>query len=280
MTYPTRMSRRRLLLLTLTVAAAMAAVVAAGASTGRTPYRTTRSAPQARPAGTLGKHAGPSPAPPAVYTPPRVRPVSSAVQDRTDQRLAAAGTPAALSAAEAAAIPAAVDSAAYPASAAADRNDPSAYAVAFATELLDRDYTRQSRAQLLAWAQSEEAPNTLPGVPSSVADKALVLSLDDPVLPGASPVPSATEWHSMAQTGDSQTVSGLQAQVDPDWTALIATGWQPTDPAMTVMAVTGVLAVRHDDHTTVESVAMTIMVGSARLRPGYGAVAVDDWTVN
>ena len=75
----------------------------------------------------------------------------------------------------------------------ADRGDPGTYAIAFATELLDTNFAVQSRDALLAWAEHEEAPNTLPGVPASVAGKALVLSLADPDLPGGSPspVPSA-----------------------------------------------------------------------------------------
>ena len=72
----------------------------------------------------------------------------------------------------------------------ADRGDPGAYAIAFATELLDTNYAVQSRAALLAWAEHEEAPNTLPGVPATVAGKALVLSLADPDLPGGSPSPT------------------------------------------------------------------------------------------
>jgi len=212
-----------------------------------------------------------------------VQPAPSAAQSRTDHSLAQAETPAALSAAETAVVPVPADSAAYPPTPIGDRSDPTAYAVAFVTELLDRDYTRQSRTQLLAWAQGEEAPNTLPGVPASVGEKALDLSLADPDLPGGpgtSPVPSPTAWGVLARAHVSQTVTGLQAQVDPDWTGLIASGWQPVDPAMTVMAVTGVLTIRGDGPPSTQSVAVTITLGSAQLRPGYGAVAVDDWTVN
>ena len=114
------------------------------------------------------------------------------MQTQTDQRLAQAESSDAIAAAAATAVPNPAYSAAYPAVAGAARDDPGAYAMAFAAELLDRDYARQSRTQLLAWAQAEEAPNTLPGVPSALAGKALVLSLVAPDLPGGSePVPAA-----------------------------------------------------------------------------------------
>ena len=92
----------------------------------------------------------------------------------------------------------------------------------FASELLDTNYATQSRAELLAWAELEEAPNTLPGVPGSVAGKALVLSLADPGLPGGtpSPTPSAAQWASDGQRDEVQSVNGLQAEVDPDWTQI------------------------------------------------------------
>ena len=164
-----------------------------------------------------------------------------------------------------------------------DRTDPTAYALAFSAELLDRVYTRQSRGQLLAWAQAEEAPNTLPGVPAALADRALVLSLAAPAPPAAaatSPVPTAAQWASLAQQGVTVTATGLQARVNPDWTSLISTGWQPVDPAMTIMAVTATLTVAHAGTARTESVAFAVTLGSAAQRPGYGAVAVDDWTVN
>ncbi len=116
-----------------------------------------------------------------------------------------------------------------------------------------------------------------------MADKALYLSLADPDLPGgpgSSPMPSAAEWASLAEAHATEAVSGLQAEVDPDWTGLVATGWQPVDPAMTILAVTGTLTVDQQGPQIVHSFALTLTIGSAARRPGYGAVAVDDWTVS
>jgi hypothetical protein len=273
--------RRRVLLAlaaVVVVAAGGIALVARVSPSPRTPAAISPrpgAAPRPSPAATTPI--------PSRYRPPRVQPAPNAAQTQTDQRLAGAETPDALTAAAATAVLSPVDSAAYPAVVVTARNDPTAYALAFATELLDRDYSRQSRPRLLGWAQAEEAPNTLPGVPAALADKALVLSLAAPGLPGgsgSSPVPSAAQWAALAQTHASQTVSGLQADVDPDWTGLVSTGWQPVDPVMTIMAVTGTLAISQAGRTTTQSFALSLTLGSAASRPGYGAVAVDDWTVN
>jgi hypothetical protein len=274
--------RRRIILAAFT-AVTIATIAAAVVATGASPSRQPPAAGSPRPGGVLRPSPDATTPIPSAYRPPRVQPAPSAAQTQTDQRLAQAETPDALAASAATAVPTPADSAAYPGVPVVARNDPAAYALAFATELLDRDYARQSRAHLLAWAQAEEAPNTLPGVPAALADEALVLSLAAPGLPGgsgSSPVPSAAQWADLAQTHASQTVSGLQADVDPDWTGLVSTGWQPVDPAMTIMAVTGTLTIDQAGQTTTQSFALALTLGSAASRPGYGAVAVDDWTVN
>ena len=165
----------------------------------------------------------------------------------------------------------------------ADRSDPTAYAIAFATELLDTNYAAQSRADLLAWAEHEEAPNTLPGVPASVAGKALVLSLADPGLPGGtpSPTPSASQWATNAEEGVTQSVDNVEAEVDPDWAQIIAEGWQPRDPRMTIETVTGTMTVTTNGQAvTPESFSLTLTLGTAaHVHAGYGAVAAADWTV-
>ena len=209
---------------------------------------------------------------------------ASPLQQQIDAELAQAETPAAISAAERFSVPAPGVSTAYPPVPMADRGDPGAYASAFTTELLDTNFATQSRDELLSWAEYEESPNTLPGVPASVAGKALVLSLADPDLPGGSPspVPSAPQWSADAQRGLSQSVTEVQAEIDPDWTRMISQGWQPRDALMTVEVVTGNLTVATNGVVgAAQSFTLIVTLGSAATTgDGYGAVATSDWTLD
>lgn len=222
--------------------------------------------------------AGASPRPASGYSPPRVARPGSPVQSQVDGELAQAEKTT-LDPSVAALLPAAGDSTAYPAVPSADRGDPAAYAAAFVAELLDRDYRRQSRTQLLAWAQAESAPNTLPGVPAGLAPRSLVMSLVAPDGPNG-PVPSSGQWTVLSANDTSQTVAGLQTQVDPDWVSLISTGWEPVDPAMTMLTVTGTLVTRSGAEQASQPFSLVLTVGSNASRPGCGAVAVDGWTVS
>jgi hypothetical protein len=213
-----------------------------------------------------------------------VEPAATAIEKQVNAELSAAETPASVAAAEATNVPVPATSAAYPSTPATDRSDPTAYAIAFATELLATNYAAQSRAALLAWAEHEEAPNTLPGVPASVAGKALVLSLSDPSLPGGtpSPTPSASQWATDAEEGVTQSVSGVDAEVDPDWAQITSEGWQPRDPRLTIETVTGTLTVTTEGHSAPpQAFSLTLTLGTAaHVHTGFGAVAAGDWTVN
>ena len=215
---------------------------------------------------------------------PTINPPQTAIQKQIDAKLAKAETAASIAAAAQTSVPAPATSKAYRSIPTADRSDPTTYAIAFTTELLDTNYASQTRAALMAWAEHEEAPNTLPGVPASVAGKALVLSLADPNLPGGtpSPTPSPAQWSTDAESGVVQRVSDVTAEVDPDWTQIVSEGWQPRDPLMTIETVTGNVTITTKGHTAApESFRLTLTLGSAaHLHGGYGAVAAGDWTVN
>lgn len=246
-------------------------------------YRALRSQPESASRPLVTAHrgarvAGVSPTRTSGYSPPRVNPPASPVQSRVDGELAQAETRV-LDSSVARSLPAPADSTAYPPVPVADLNDPAAYATAFITELLDRGYRSQSRTQLLAWAQAESAPNTLPGVPASLASRSLVMSLAAPEA-ASSPVPSGAQWASLASSSTSQSVAGLQSQVDPDWLALISTGWEPIDPAMTMLTVTGTLTTSGKQEPTAQPFSLVLTLGSNGSRAGYGAVAVDEWTVS
>jgi hypothetical protein len=234
--------------------------------------------------------AGPAPSTHSATTAPRhrpskpsVEPPATAIEKQVDAELAKAETPASIAAAEVANVPGPATSAAYPSIPLTDRSDPTAYAIAFATELLDANYGEQSRVELLAWAESEEAPNTLPGVPASVAGKSLVLSLADPGLPGGtpSPTPSSNQWATNAEQGVDQSVNDVEAEVDPDWAQIIDEGWQPRDPRLTIETVTGTITVTTNGQAAApQSFSLTLTLGSAaHVHAGYGAVAAGDWTV-
>ena len=276
-------------------------------------------------AGPTAKH--PTPTPPATgpsrpatgakngsngaqkYRPSYVTSPSTPQQQQFDSELAADENRTVLAAMEALAVPAGAYSGRYPAIPAADDSDAITYADAFLAELLNTVYRTDSRSALLAWAQMEVAANTLPGVPASVADKALYASLADPDVGGAggaSPVPSAAEWAADAAAGITQTVTGLEGNIDPTWSDVIAAGYVPTDPLLSLLDLSGTLTVdrprwvsltltptiandkkakkitvahtveqRSTEHFTIE-----MGVGSALHHPGYGAVNVESWTVS
>src|SRR3974390_2665182 len=112
------------------------------------------------------------------------------------------------------------------------------------TDPPDTRSATQTRPALLAWAESEAAADTLPGVPAAAGQNSLIGSLAYAALPGAQPppIPAAADWPSPT-SGTSQAVTGLTASVDPAWTSQIAQGWQPADPLLTVIDITGTLPV-------------------------------------
>jgi hypothetical protein len=160
-----------------------------------------------------------------------------------------------------------------------DAVTPEAWAQLFTDGLLDVDYAHQSRAALGAWLQAQEAPELIPGLPSSVADKVLYISLLDPGLFGGQPTPvaSPSQWSAKAQLGVRQRVSDVVVQADPAWAQMIATGWQPTDIRMTEVDVSGVLVLQQGRTSTSQRFALQLIMGSARWHGGYGTVAAADW---
>lgn len=213
--------------------------------------------------------------------PLRVVPLQTQTQEQVDSQLAGSVSAASIAQADNETMPAPATSAAYPAIPDSAQSDPTGYALAFASELLDLNSHSQTREGLLQWAEYEEAPDTLPGVPAQIADKSLVGSLAYGGVAGteASPVPPATDWPA-PDSGVVQHVSGLAATVAPDWTQLVAEGWEPVDPLMTIVAVTGTITVSVDGQPgSPRSFSMAVTLGGARHHSGYGAVAVSAWTV-
>lgn len=252
----------------------------AGTSTATSPPRRGGASPAAtmtrRGASANATNAVPSSAYPP-YRPLRVVPPQTAVQRTVDQALTQNSSQEALSVLQGTAFPAPAITASFPAIDAADSSSASLYAMTFTQELLDIHFAASTRTQLLAWADYNNAPFSLGDVPESLATRVLSLSLTT----GYSPVPPATKWTQFATSRTIWNVSGLVVSVSPTWTQALSAGWQPRDPLMGIYDVSGVLSVTSPGHAAVvKSISFALTLGGASLHPGYGAVALDDWTVN
>jgi hypothetical protein len=215
------------------------------------------------------------------HTPVTVVPSGTPVQEQYDQTFEqSVGEQAGLSVAEHLVVPAPSITSGWPRLANAESAED--WARLFITGLLDIDYVHQSRPTLGTWLQAQEAPMLLPGLPASVADKVLYLSLLDPqvLADQASPIPTQAAWKADAQAGLNQSISDLLVQPDPAWTQLTASGWQPTDVRMAGVDVSGLLTVRHGRTVTVRHFTLEVFVGSARWHDGYGAESVTGWEEN
>ncbi|MHB8335623.1 MAG: hypothetical protein ACYDEH_12110 [Acidimicrobiales bacterium] len=177
----------------------------------------------------------------------------------------------------AATLPAPATSATFPAIDAADSETASLYAIAFTQELLDLNFASSTRGELMSWANFNNAPFSLGDLPEALSTKVLVISLGE----RPSPLPTPREWKALARARTKWRVSGLVVSVNPAWTQALSAGWVPVDPLMVIYDVSGTLSVTTPGHVpVVESIAFALTVGGASLHPGYGAVALDYWTVN
>ena len=74
-----------------------------------------------------------------------------------------------------------------------------------------------------------------------------------------------------------ERASDLEVQVDPGWAQLLSSGWQPLDPRMVVLDVSGLLTDNTASALEAHRFSCSVALGSARRHAGYGAVAVGDW---
>jgi hypothetical protein len=213
------------------------------------------------------------------HTPPTVVASGTPVQEEYDQAFAQGlGSQAGMIGAESLPVPPPAVAGGWPTLGAAAT--PEAWAEEFVAGLLDINFAGRSRPALAAWLQAQEAPELIPGIPGTVADKVLYISLLEPGLFGGQPTPvvSPGTWGIDARAGVRQTVSGLLVQVDPAWSQLIAAGWQPSDVRMTEVDVSGVLtSTQAGRAATQHPFALQLIVGSARWHDGYGTIAVAGW---
>jgi hypothetical protein len=153
------------------------------------------------------------------------------------------------------------------------------FAYAFVPRLLGIDFANQTRQELAEWTQAEAAASMLPGLPAAAADSTLYASLFVPGLPGGgpTPMPSAAQWAANAKEGVMWQVVSMTANEDPQWAQAIAAGYQSPDQLMTILDVTGVLAVHSGGHTTDRHLTFQLLVGSALHHPNFGAGEVLAW---
>jgi len=209
------------------------------------------------------------------YRPLRVMPPQTAIQQTVDQRFAQEWR--SESASTAAMLPEAATSVSFPPIAASDVQAPSTYALAFTQELLDIDFATSTREELLAWASYNNAPNSIVAIPALINLKVLPASLT--IRP--TPLPPLTQWRGLATARTTWRVSGLVTSVSPIWTQLLATGWLPVDPLMAMYDVSGTLTVTTPGEApVVQSMFFVLTLGGASRHAGYGAMALNDWTVN
>ena len=72
----------------------------------------------------------------------------------------------------------------------------------------------------------------------------------------------------------------LLAQPDPSWQQLIDSGWEPPDVRMDVeRRVRSCSLSTRGTKRTVKHFSVAVATGSARWRPGYGSVELQNWTV-
>jgi len=209
------------------------------------------------------------------YHPLRFTPSQTAIERTVNQGFAQ--TWRAESASSASRLPEAATSASFPPIDATDSSSPTSYALAFTQELFDVDFARSTREELLAWASYNNSPNSLVKMPAAINLKVLPASLT--INPTS--VPTSEQWRRLAAARTSWRVSGLVTSVSPDWTRLLSTGWKPVDPLMVMYDVSGTLTVATPGHAPdIKSIFFVLILGGASWHPGYGAVVVNDWTVN
>lgn len=251
-----------------------AGVVAASVGSGHTRPRPPVRPAAASPAISPGKvSAAWTPVPPLTDVP-----TDTPVQQQYDAALVSGlASSSGVRAAEAAEVPAPGFSASWPALPVADT--PQRWARQFCQEMLDIDFAHQSRSGLGRWLSAEEAPELLPGVPASIADKVLYLSLFDTTALGgtSSPIPNAAFWQAAAKAGGRWKVSDVVVQPDPQFSRIVASGWQPIDQRFAVEDVTGTLTTSGGGPATARRFSMAVYVGSAHWHDGYGTVLVGGW---
>jgi hypothetical protein len=200
---------------------------------------------------------------------------SSPIDEKLASAMGQSGS--AMAALEAMTPPAPAWTKAYSAVPASVTQSDQGYAAAFTKELLDRDYRTQSRSDLARWLQAESAAEMLPGVPTAAAEHTLYGELLEPAAIGdqAGPVPTATQWTTLAGAGVTQHVYNVFVNPDPTWSGFVSQGFTSADPLLTVKDVTGVIATTRSGKTTTKHFSFQLFLASALHHPGLDLALTD-----
>lgn len=262
------MNRRRLLFLAVVVVIVAVIAVSGLLAGGDRSARSSPSASNLAP-GDRGFRA----VPPVTVPAPRTS-LERRFNSALASGLAASGQ---IQTAEAAPVPAPGFSPGWPPL--APLNNEYRWAEAFTGRLLDIDFADQTRAGLGRWLMAVEAPELLPGVPWSVANKILYLSVLDPgpVGGGTTPMPGVNRWATYAREGERWRVSDLSVITDPLFSHWVAEGWQPADARFSALDVTGTLTATGPHGQSATRFRFELYVGSAHWQHGYGSVLLTNW---
>jgi Xaa-Pro aminopeptidase len=166
----------------------------------------------------------------------------------------------------------------YPAITVPAKSQPDLYARHLATRLLTQDY-RTSRADLLAWVQSESVQSSEPRVvglvPAELRPKLAVYSVTQALDGSAVPVPSQRDWAQWAARRAFTTVT-IQKVVEPlKWSEAVASG-ELVDPGITAREIDAVVVTHWTERGThkssTHSIALSLSLEGPPARSGYGFV--------
>ena len=165
-------------------------------------------------------------------------------QQQTDSELAASESPASIAQAERETMPVPAVSGSYPAIPGSDEADATATRLAFCRELLDIRLPPSNPGRAAGVGPVRGSPRHPPGcarpdrrqIPGRQPGLQRCTSGAEPT-----PVPAAGEWSQPATGRRSSRCRPWPRRWRPTGRELVATGWEPVDPLMTIITVTGTI---------------------------------------
>ncbi len=165
------------------------------------------------------------------------------------------------------------------------RTQPDLYARAFFTALFTHPYPGVTRAQMLAWVQTQQAvsPFITGGTPAE-RNRLLVESASDPAWSnhGAAALPDNAGWTHAVAGRASVRIDRLTCLTPPEWETAIAEG-DITDAGLTARLVSADMTMTWTDggkrKAQTFSAALTMLLDGPPTAGQYGVVAIADTSV-